>query len=173
MAQDELDAAEAGKNIGMAILSFISIITLIFYFFVKNALSVIRVNIKISNKNWFDAETEELASKRAQLSCLDVLGVFQATGGKSAGAWQPEESNREGFSRFSSSFTCQGHEERTGEIRFCFAYHESYWNSVSLFLANNWRVWMCYNLLWRHSWIRGDCDWLYSNWGYQQQCYWL
>ena len=43
VAQDELDAAEAGKNIGMAILSFISIITLIFYFFVKNALSVIRV----------------------------------------------------------------------------------------------------------------------------------
>ena len=37
-------AAEAGKNIGMAILSFISIITLIFYFFVKNALSVIRVS---------------------------------------------------------------------------------------------------------------------------------
>ena len=47
MAQDELDAAEAGKNIGMAILSFISIITLIFYFFVKNALSVIRVS------SWF------------------------------------------------------------------------------------------------------------------------
>lgn len=44
VAQDELDAAEAGKNIGMAILSFISIITLIFYFFVKNALSVIRVS---------------------------------------------------------------------------------------------------------------------------------
>ena len=43
VAQDELDAAETGKTTGMAILSFISIITLIFYFFVKNALSVIRV----------------------------------------------------------------------------------------------------------------------------------
>lgn len=50
VAQDELDAAEAGKNIGMAILSFISIITLIFYFFVKNALSVIRVS---EHGKWF------------------------------------------------------------------------------------------------------------------------
>ena len=43
MAQDELNAADQEKMIGIAILSFISLVTLVFYFFVKNALSVIRV----------------------------------------------------------------------------------------------------------------------------------
>jgi len=43
VAQEELNEAEAGKTIGIAILSFISLVTLIFYFFVKNALAVIRV----------------------------------------------------------------------------------------------------------------------------------
>ena len=43
MAQEELNEAEAGKTVGIAILSFISLVTLIFYFFVKNALAVIRV----------------------------------------------------------------------------------------------------------------------------------
>ena len=43
VAQKELDEAEAGKSTGIAILSFISVVTLIFYFFVKNALGVIRV----------------------------------------------------------------------------------------------------------------------------------
>ena len=45
MAQDELNAADQEKMIGIAILSFISLVTLVFYFFVKNALSVIRVRI--------------------------------------------------------------------------------------------------------------------------------
>ena len=44
MAQDELNAADQEKMIGIAILSFISLVTLVFYFFVKNALSVIRVS---------------------------------------------------------------------------------------------------------------------------------
>ena len=89
MAQDELDAAEAGKNIGyrsqffppkillslrMAILSFISIITLIFYFFVKNALSVIRVGCG------FTSVVLEVS--------LNVLGFLQTTGRKSEGARQ-------------------------------------------------------------------------------------
>ena len=43
VAQDELNAADQEKMIGIAILSFISLVTLVFYFFVKNALSVIRV----------------------------------------------------------------------------------------------------------------------------------
>ena len=43
VAQEELNEAEAGKTVGIAILSFISLVTLIFYFFVKNALAVIRV----------------------------------------------------------------------------------------------------------------------------------
>ena len=43
VARIELDEAEAGKSTGIAILSFISVVTLIFYFFVKNALAVIRV----------------------------------------------------------------------------------------------------------------------------------
>ena len=46
VAQEELNAAEAGKNVGIAILSFISVVTLIFYFFVKNALAVIRVSFR-------------------------------------------------------------------------------------------------------------------------------
>ena len=37
VARIELDEAEAGKSTGIAILSFISVVTLIFYFFVKNA----------------------------------------------------------------------------------------------------------------------------------------
>ena len=44
VARIELDEAEAGKSTGIAILSFISVVTLIFYFFVKNALAVIRVS---------------------------------------------------------------------------------------------------------------------------------
>ena len=43
MAQEELNAADQEKNIGIAVLSFISLVTLVFYFFVRNALSVIRV----------------------------------------------------------------------------------------------------------------------------------
>ena len=43
MAQEELNAADTEKIAGIAILSFISLITIIFYFFVKNALSVIRL----------------------------------------------------------------------------------------------------------------------------------
>ena len=46
VAQDELNAADQEKMIGIAILSFISLVTLVFYFFVKNALSVIRVGWK-------------------------------------------------------------------------------------------------------------------------------
>ena len=46
VASQELDEAEAGKSTGITILSFISVVTLIFYFFVKNALGVIRVNIR-------------------------------------------------------------------------------------------------------------------------------
>ena len=45
VAKQELDEAEAGKSTGIAILSFISVVTLIFYFFVKNALGVIRVEL--------------------------------------------------------------------------------------------------------------------------------
>ena len=44
VAQDELNAADQEKMIGIAILSFISLVTLVFYFFVKNAHSVIRVS---------------------------------------------------------------------------------------------------------------------------------
>ena len=43
VAQDELNAADQEKIIRIAVLSFISLVTLVFYFFVKNALAVIRV----------------------------------------------------------------------------------------------------------------------------------
>ena len=55
VAQDELNAADQEKMIGIAILSFISLVTLVFYFFVKNALSVIRVspvNGDTQQTNW-------------------------------------------------------------------------------------------------------------------------
>ena len=55
VAQDELNAADQEKMIGIAILSFISLVTLVFYFFVKNALSVIRVSPLIGvtrETNW-------------------------------------------------------------------------------------------------------------------------
>ena len=45
VAQEELNAADQEKIIGIAVLSFISLVTLVFYFFVKNALSVIRVSV--------------------------------------------------------------------------------------------------------------------------------
>ena len=44
VAQDELNAADQEKMIGIAILCFISLVTLVFYFFVKNAHSVIGVS---------------------------------------------------------------------------------------------------------------------------------
>ena len=43
VAQDELNAADEKKIIGIALLTIISIITVLFYFFVRNALSVIKV----------------------------------------------------------------------------------------------------------------------------------
>ena len=43
VAQDELNAADDKKIVGIALLTIISIITVLFYFFVRNALSVIKV----------------------------------------------------------------------------------------------------------------------------------
>lgn len=42
IAQAELNAADDEKIAGIVIISFISLVTIIFYFFVKNALDVIR-----------------------------------------------------------------------------------------------------------------------------------
>ena len=49
VAQDELNAADQEKIIGIAVLTFISLVTVVFYFFVKNALSVIRVRAITAN----------------------------------------------------------------------------------------------------------------------------
>jgi len=46
VAQEELNAADSEKIAGIGILTFISLITVLFYFFVKNALIVIRVFAK-------------------------------------------------------------------------------------------------------------------------------
>ena len=43
VAQEELNAADEKKIIGIALLAIISVITVLFYFFVRNALSVIKV----------------------------------------------------------------------------------------------------------------------------------
>lgn len=48
VAQEELNNADQEKIIGIAVLSFISLVTLVFYFFVKNALSVIRVRTNLA-----------------------------------------------------------------------------------------------------------------------------
>lgn len=45
VAQEELNNADQEKIIGIAVLSCISLVTLVFYIFVKNALSVIRVSL--------------------------------------------------------------------------------------------------------------------------------
>ena len=51
-----------------------------------------------------------------EAACLEinVLGVFQTTRRKSAGARLPEKSNGESFSRFSASVFGPRHEARPG-----------------------------------------------------------
>ena len=71
VAKQELDEAEAGKSTGIAILSFISVVTLIFYFFVKNALGVIRVRF-----HCFDGNN----------IIKSILGVRPGSCGKGVGA---------------------------------------------------------------------------------------
>jgi len=46
IAQEELNAADDEKIAGIVIISFISLVTIVFYFFVKNALDVIRIFAK-------------------------------------------------------------------------------------------------------------------------------
>jgi len=43
VAQEEFNAADEKKNVGIALLTIITIVTVLFYFFVRNALSVIEV----------------------------------------------------------------------------------------------------------------------------------
>ena len=58
VAQNELNAADQEKMIGIAILSFISLVTLVFYFFVKNALSVIRVSGKVPGDTFWTSQPD-------------------------------------------------------------------------------------------------------------------
>lgn len=88
VAQGELNAADQEKIIGIAVLSFISLVTLVFYFFVKNALSVIRVS-QISSYD--------------KSCCKNVLNHFssdfcQGSHGKSSTFGHRENENRKGFS---------------------------------------------------------------------------
>ena len=71
VARIELDEAEAGKSTGIAILSFISVVTLIFYFFVKNALAVIRVSLKYFNIVYYPGDIYLLKHE-----VLEVLDSF-------------------------------------------------------------------------------------------------
>ena len=94
-------------------------------------------------------------------AAVNVLGVFQATCGKSPWAWQPETTDRESLPRFSASLTGAGHEKGSGdkmggarsEISNCF---------VS---ANTGGVWVCDDILWRNSRIWGYCPRLHPYWG--------
>ena len=65
VAKQELDEAEAGKSTGIAILSFISVVTLIFYFFVKNALGVIRVFAREVVEKVSELEKEKMKTGKA------------------------------------------------------------------------------------------------------------
>jgi len=65
VARIELDEAEAGKSTGIAILSFISVVTLIFYFFVKNALAVIRVFAREVVEKVSELEKEKMKTGKA------------------------------------------------------------------------------------------------------------
>ena len=60
-----MDEAEAGKSTGIAILSFISVVTLIFYFFVKNALGVIRVFAREVVEKVSELEREKMKTGKA------------------------------------------------------------------------------------------------------------
>ena len=98
VAQDELNAADQEKMIGIAILSFISLVTLVFYFFVKNALSVIRVKdekIQIESISW---------------KTTKILGFCQRGDGKGQGVGCRKNEDRESLSWFSSNISCSGHE---------------------------------------------------------------
>ncbi|XP_071748838.1 uncharacterized protein [Lepeophtheirus salmonis] len=65
VAQDELNAADQEKIIGIAILSFISLVTLVFYFFVKNALSVIRIFAKEVMEKVRELDAEKMKTEKA------------------------------------------------------------------------------------------------------------
>jgi len=65
VAQEELNAADAEKITGIAILSFISLITLLFYFFVKNALTVIRVFAKEVIEKVQELDQEKMKTEKA------------------------------------------------------------------------------------------------------------
>ena len=118
----------------MAILSFISIITLIFYFFVKNALSVIRVSSLffglLDGFLSFSAvrfNKQKMKSEKSIMIEINVLGLFQTTCRKSSRTWQPEKSNRESFSWFSAPVSGSRHEKGSGITRFKQSYWPIYW----------------------------------------------
>ena len=64
VAQEELNNADQEKIIGIAVLSCISLVTLVFYIFVKNALSVIRVRTHDYNLLWFLANNPSFFPNR-------------------------------------------------------------------------------------------------------------
>ena len=64
VAQEELNNADQEKIIGIAVLSCISLVTLVFYIFVKNALSVIRVRSHDYNLLWFLANNPSFFPNR-------------------------------------------------------------------------------------------------------------
>ena len=51
VAQEELNAADKEKITGIAALTFTCSVTVVFYLFVKNALSAIKVSYMESNMN--------------------------------------------------------------------------------------------------------------------------
>ena len=75
VAQNELDAADNEKTIGVVILSFISLITVVFYFFVKNAHATIRVFAEEVMDKVKELDEEKLKTEKALHEFLPVSVV--------------------------------------------------------------------------------------------------
>ena len=82
--------------------------------------------------NWFIRK--KLTAEGCVSAAVNVLGVFQATRGKSPGAWQPETTDRESLPRFSAALAGAGHEEGSGDMR-----EESVTTFVTVMCSKHWR----------------------------------
>ena len=75
VAQEELNAAVKEQKIGIAILSFIVLITVVFYFFVKNAHATIRVFAKEVMEKVTELDEEKMKTEKAFHDFLPISVV--------------------------------------------------------------------------------------------------
>lgn len=179
-------------NLRMAILSFISIITLIFYIFVKNALSVIRVNtitlykytvLEVSHNHvMFKVFSKQLVEKVRELDSRKnqtekgimqfsfTFTIIPLAKAKGKHIWVGQCILTFFFlsvSRISASSSGKRYEARTGE---------TWWKSSKLAklvpdnnlntAAHYSRVRLCDDFLRRYHWVWRARGRLQSHWGY-------